>query len=35
LTFLRLAFRDDDDLWTAIITGTGEKVMSAGVDIEA
>ncbi len=29
-----LAFRDDDDLWVGIITGTGEKVFSAGVDIK-
>ena len=33
LTDLLLAFRDDDNLWVGIITGTGEKVMSAGVDI--
>ncbi|MFZ7111420.1 MAG: enoyl-CoA hydratase/isomerase family protein [Desulfatiglandales bacterium] len=26
-------FRDDDDLWVGIITGTGDKVFSAGVDI--
>jgi enoyl-CoA hydratase len=25
-------FRDNDDLWVAIITGTGDKVFSAGVD---
>jgi enoyl-CoA hydratase/carnithine racemase len=29
-----LNFRDDDDLWVAIITGTGDKVFSAGVDIK-
>lgn len=28
------AFRDDDNLWVGIITGTGEKVFSAGVDIK-
>jgi enoyl-CoA hydratase/carnithine racemase len=33
LTESLLAFRDDDELWVGIITGTGEKVMSAGVDI--
>lgn len=27
-------FRDDDDLWVGIITGTGDKVFSAGVDIK-
>ncbi len=27
-------FRDDDNLWVGIITGTGEKVFSAGVDIK-
>jgi enoyl-CoA hydratase/carnithine racemase len=27
-----LDFRDDDALWVGIITGTGEKVFSAGVD---
>ena len=27
-----LDFRDDDGLWVGIITGTGEKVFSAGVD---
>lgn len=26
-------FRDDDELWVGIITGTGDKVFSAGVDI--
>ena len=26
-------FRDDDGLWVGIITGTGPKVMSAGVDV--
>lgn len=34
LTDLLLTFRDDDSLWVGIITGTGEKVMSAGVDIK-
>jgi E-phenylitaconyl-CoA hydratase len=29
-----LSFRDDDELWVGIITGTGEKVFSAGVDIK-
>jgi enoyl-CoA hydratase/carnithine racemase len=29
-----LNFRDDDNLWVAIITGTGDKVFSAGVDIK-
>lgn len=29
-----LDFRDDDELWVGIITGAGEKVMSAGVDIQ-
>jgi enoyl-CoA hydratase/carnithine racemase len=33
LTESLLAFRDDDELWVGIITGTGEMVMSAGVDI--
>jgi enoyl-CoA hydratase/carnithine racemase len=28
-----LDFRDDDNLWVGIITGTGDKVFSAGVDI--
>ncbi|MCX8021308.1 MAG: enoyl-CoA hydratase-related protein [Syntrophorhabdaceae bacterium] len=27
-------FRDDDHLWVGIITGTGDKVFSAGVDVE-
>jgi enoyl-CoA hydratase/carnithine racemase len=27
-----LNFRDNDDLWVAIITGTGDKAFSAGVD---
>jgi len=27
-------FRDDDNLWVGILTGTGEKVFSAGVDIK-
>jgi len=29
-----LDFRDDDELWVGILTGTGEKVFSAGVDIK-
>ena len=29
-----LSFRDDDDLWVGIITGTGDRVFSAGVDIK-
>lgn len=29
-----LDFRDDDGLWVGILTGTGDKVMSAGVDIK-
>ena len=29
-----LDFRDNDDLWVGIITGTGDKVFSAGVDIK-
>jgi enoyl-CoA hydratase/carnithine racemase len=29
-----LSFREDDALWVAIITGTGDKVFSAGVDIK-
>lgn len=29
-----LDFRDNDDLWVGILTGAGEKVMSAGVDIK-
>jgi E-phenylitaconyl-CoA hydratase len=33
-TDLLKAFRDDDDLWVGILTGTGEKVFSAGVDIK-
>lgn len=27
-------FRDDDELWVGIITGTGDKVFSAGVDVK-
>jgi len=27
-------FRDDDDLWVGILTGTGEKAFSAGVDVK-
>ena len=33
-TELLKEFRDDDNLWVAILTGTGEKVFSAGVDIK-
>ena len=29
-----LDFRNDDELWVGIITGTGDKVFSAGVDIK-
>lgn len=29
-----LSFRDDDELWVGVITGTGDKVFSAGVDIK-
>ena len=29
-----LDFRDDDELLVGIITGTGDKVFSAGVDIK-
>ena len=29
-----LDFRDDDELWVGIITGTGDKVFSSGVDIK-
>jgi enoyl-CoA hydratase/carnithine racemase len=29
-----LDFRDDDNLWVGIITGTGHEVFSAGVDIK-
>jgi enoyl-CoA hydratase/carnithine racemase len=29
-----LAFRDDDQLWVGIITGSGDKAFSAGVDIK-
>jgi len=29
-----LDFRDNDELWVGIITGTGDKVFSAGVDIK-
>lgn len=28
-------FRDDDDLWVSILTGTGEKAFSAGADLVA
>lgn len=34
LTARLLEFRDDDGLWVGILTGTGDKVMSAGVDID-
>ena len=34
LTALLKEFRDDDNLWVGILTGTGEKVFSAGVDIK-
>jgi len=34
LTNLLKEFRDDDNLWVGILTGTGEKVFSAGVDIK-
>jgi enoyl-CoA hydratase/carnithine racemase len=27
-------FRDDDDLWVGIITGTGDRVFTAGVDVD-
>ena len=33
-TALLKEFRDDDNLWVGILTGTGEKVFSAGVDIK-
>lgn len=33
LTDALVDFRDDDGLWVGIITSTGEKVFSAGVDI--
>ena len=26
-------FRDDDDLWVAILTGAGDKAFSAGADL--
>lgn len=29
-----LDFRDDDNLWVGILTGTGDKVFSAGVDVK-
>jgi enoyl-CoA hydratase/carnithine racemase len=29
-----VSFRDDDDLWVGIITGTGDKAFSCGVDID-
>jgi enoyl-CoA hydratase/carnithine racemase len=34
LTDAFLEFRDDDELWVGILTGTGEKVFSAGVDVK-
>jgi enoyl-CoA hydratase/carnithine racemase len=34
LTDVLIDFRDDDALWVGIVTGTGEKVFSAGVDIK-
>ena len=33
-TALLKEFRDDDNKWVGILTGTGEKVFSAGVDIK-
>ena len=27
-------FRDDDDLWVAILTGAGDKAFSAGADLK-
>ena len=27
-------FNDDDDLWVAILTGTGDKAFSAGMDLK-
>ena len=27
-------FRDDDDLWIAILTGAGDKAFSAGADLK-
>ena len=33
-TDLLKEFRDDDNAWVGILTGTGEKVFSAGVDIK-
>lgn len=29
-----LDFRDNDDLWVGIITGTGDRVFTAGVDVD-
>ncbi|RJR41306.1 MAG: hypothetical protein C4576_18065 [Desulfobacteraceae bacterium] len=29
-----ISFRDDENLWVGILTGTGDKVFSAGVDIK-
>jgi len=29
------AFKDDDDLWVAIVTGTGDQAFSAGADLVA
>jgi len=34
LTKAFVNFRGDDDLWVGILTGTGEEVFSAGVDID-
>jgi len=34
LTDALVDFRDDEALWVGILTGTGEKVFSAGVDID-
>jgi enoyl-CoA hydratase/carnithine racemase len=30
-----MAFKDDDELWVAIVTGTGEQAFSAGADLVA
>jgi enoyl-CoA hydratase/carnithine racemase len=34
LTRAFMDFRDDDELWVAIFTGTGEKAFCAGVDVK-
>ncbi|MGI8551777.1 MAG: enoyl-CoA hydratase-related protein [Dehalococcoidia bacterium] len=39
-TFLELSkaftdFRDDDDLWVAVLTGAGERAFSSGADLKA